>query len=425
VLTTSGTTVLAQNVSTNSVTCPTLQSGVTYLWSVSASNSAGSSPTSTPVYFTVSVTTAPPTPTGLSPGGASPPGTTVTTLTPTLTWNVSTGATAYSVAVLTTSGTTVLAQNVSTNSVTCPTLQSGVTYLWSVAASNSAGNSPTSAPVYFTVSVTTAPPTPTGLSPGGASPPGTTVNTLTPTLTWNVSTGATAYSVAVLTTSGTTVLAQNVSTNSVTCPTLQSGVTYLWSVSASNSAGSSPTSTPVYFTVSVASAPVLTGISISPSTVPAGQNATVTLTLSGPAPPTGAVIGLSTSNTAFPLPPSYTIPSGQSSTNFTEQASAVITATTSTMVTASYNGGSQNTSILVTLFYIGEYVTVYNTGGEGLNLRTCASTSCATIIDMPDGTVMQVIAEPTQAGGYTWWNLSGYVEGTVYSGWAVETYLEQ
>ncbi len=154
------------------------------------------------------------------------PGATVTTLTPTLTWNASSGATAYSVSVSKVGGGTVLAQNVSTNSITCPTLVNGGTYLWAVSASSSAGSSATSAVVYFTVNVTTLPATPTGLSPGGSSQPGATVTTLTPTLTWNASPGATAYSVAVSQVGGGTVLAQNVSTNSITCPTLVNGGTY-------------------------------------------------------------------------------------------------------------------------------------------------------------------------------------------------------
>jgi hypothetical protein len=74
-------------------------------------------------------------------------------------------------------------------------------------------------------------------------------------------------------------------------------------------------------------------------------------------------------------------------------------------------------------FYIGQYVQVYNTNGLGLNLRSCASTSCSVIVNMPDGTVMQVIGGPSQTNGYTWWNLSGYVGGAFRSGWAVQDYL--
>jgi hypothetical protein len=153
------------------------------------------------------------------------------------------------------------------------------------------------------------------------------VTTLTPTLTWNASSGATAYSVVVSKVGGGTVLSQNVTTNSVNCPTLQSGATYMWLVSASNSAGSSAASAVVYFTVDV------------------------------------------------------------------------------------------------NKFKIGDYVLVSGTGGAGLNLRSCANTTCSLVVNMPDGTVMQVIGGPTTAAGYTWWNLSGTVAGAGRTGWAIQDYL--
>ncbi len=113
----------------------------------------------------------------------------------------------------------------------------------------------------------------------------------------------------------------------ITTPTLQNGVTYMWAVSASNSAGSSATSAVVYFTVSV------------------------------------------------------------------------------------------------NKFNIGNDVVVSGTGGAGLNLRSCANTTCTLIVNMPDGTVMQVIGGPTAADGYTWWNLSGTVSGVNLTGWAIQDYL--
>ena len=62
------------------------------------------------------------------------------------------------------------------------------------------------------------------------------------------------------------------------------------------------------------------------------------------------------------------------------------------------------------------------TGGAGLYLRSCANTSCAAVIDMPNGTVMQVTGAPTTAAGYTWWSLAGTVGGVYRSGWAVQDY---
>jgi hypothetical protein len=75
---------------------------------------------------------------------------------------------------------------------------------------------------------------------------------------------------------------------------------------------------------------------------------------------------------------------------------------------------------------VGKWVTVYDTNGLGLKLRTCASTSdsaCPAILTMPDGTSMQITGGPVQATNYTWWNLSGYIGATYYSGWAVQDYI--
>jgi hypothetical protein len=249
----------------------------------SASQATASTCSSGTQAVTVTATTLTPSiPTGLAPGGSSQPGQTVTTLTPTLTWNVSTGATSYSVAVSTASGAAVFSQNVTINSLQIPSghLTSGTTYVWALTANNSAGSSAMSAPVFFTVNVPTAPATPTGLAPGGSSQPGQTVTTLTPTLTWNVSTGATSYSVAVLTASNAAVFSQNVTTNSLQIPSghLTSGTTYVWALTANNSVGSSSMSAPVYFTV-VAAAPSISYI--YPTTMTASTTALTTLYVYG------------------------------------------------------------------------------------------------------------------------------------------------
>jgi len=244
-----GGSVCGQNVTTNSVNCAPFQSGSTYLWTVAASNSAGSSTTAPIEYFTVNTATIPSVPTGLTPGSTSSPGPTITTLTPTLTWNASPGATSYQVAVSKLGGGSVCGQNVTTNSVSCAPFQSGSTYLWTVSASNSAGSSSTAPIEYFTVNTATIPVVPTGLAPGSTTSPGPTITTLTPTLTWNASPGATSYQVAVSKLGGGSVCGQNVTTNSVSCAPFQSGSTYLWTVAASNSAGSSSTAPIEYFTV--------------------------------------------------------------------------------------------------------------------------------------------------------------------------------
>src|SRR5258708_16590945 len=124
-------------------------------------------------------------------------------------------------------GGSVCAMTVTTNSAVCPGLTNGATYLWAVAASNSAGPGPTSAVVFFTVNVATVPPAPTGLTPGGASTPGPTVTTLTPTLSWNASAGAATYTVAMSQVGGGSVCAMTVTTTSAERTALLQSPTHL------------------------------------------------------------------------------------------------------------------------------------------------------------------------------------------------------
>jgi len=272
-----GSTVVAQTVSTTSLTTSALQNGVTYVWSVSASNSAGISTPSTGVYFTVSVAV-PQAPT-VTTGSASAVTSTSATLGGTANpngldthyWFLYASNSSLSGAAQ--SGTYDIGAGTSALTITAnaPGLSANTAYYYRLQAQNSAGTSSGNILTFSTSAV--IPPTPTGLSPGGSSASGTTVNTLTPTLSWSGSTGATQYSVAVLNVStGATVVAQTVSTTSLTTPSLTNGVTYVWSVSASNSAGTSTPSTGVYFTVSVA--PAISGL--SPSSYPvSGSNQTM------------------------------------------------------------------------------------------------------------------------------------------------------
>jgi uncharacterized membrane protein len=105
-------------------------------------------------------------------------------------------------------------------------LSANTTYYFQLQTSSSAGVASGAINSFKTNAA--KPPTPTGLSPGSVSAPGTTVTTLIPTVGWNASPGATQYSVAVVQIStGATVVAQTVSTTSLTCPSLENGVTYI------------------------------------------------------------------------------------------------------------------------------------------------------------------------------------------------------
>lgn len=92
--------------------------------------------------------------------------------------------------------------------------------------------------------------------------------------------------------------------------------------------------------------PTLASVTLSPSSVNGGTSATGTVTLSGPAPPGGAVVYLSSSSAAATVAASVTVAAGATSTAFTVNTSSVSTATPAT-ITASYGGASKTGMLTV------------------------------------------------------------------------------
>jgi hypothetical protein len=93
----------------------------------------------------------------------------------------------------------------------------------------------------------------------------------------------------------------------------------------------------------------LTGVVINPTTVAGGGQATITVSLSGPAPsPAGAAVTLTSSSpAAFPPPSTLVVPPGQTSASTTISAGAVGSSATVTL-NASYNGSSRTATVTVT-----------------------------------------------------------------------------
>lgn len=89
----------------------------------------------------------------------------------------------------------------------------------------------------------------------------------------------------------------------------------------------------------------IAGVTISPSTISAGQTATGTVTLASPAPAGGASVNLSSDNSAASVPSSIAIPQGQTSGTFPVATSAVTTPTTATVNASSANGASASLQI--------------------------------------------------------------------------------
>ncbi|NRF65758.1 hypothetical protein HLB44_02040 [Aquincola sp. S2] len=97
----------------------------------------------------------------------------------------------------------------------------------------------------------------------------------------------------------------------------------------------------------VGTAPVLSTLGITPSSVSGGSSATGSVQLSAAAPAGGAVITLASSSSAALVPSSVTVAQGASSANFTITTTSV-SATTTANVTASYAGVSKTTALTVT-----------------------------------------------------------------------------
>jgi hypothetical protein len=89
----------------------------------------------------------------------------------------------------------------------------------------------------------------------------------------------------------------------------------------------------------------ITSLTIVPSTVTGGQGAVGTLTLSAPAPAGGVTATLSSNNPAAGVPPSVTVPGGQSSGSFPITTTPVTSTTVATITATSANTVSAQLTI--------------------------------------------------------------------------------
>ena len=268
-----GTTVFNQSgITATQVTVSTALSYSTlYYWRVNATNASGTSAWSTVWSFTTGPCVTPSAPILSLPADTA----TDVSITPSLQWNASSGATSYRAQVSTTSGFTNIVSDqsgiTSTQVTVSPALSNSTLYYWRVNASNSCGTSGWSTPVWsFTTTGTCVTP----LAPVLSSPTdnATGVST-TPNLQWNASSGATSYRAQVSTSSGfgTTVFNQSgiTATQVTVSPALSASTLYYWRVNATNSCGTSDWSTVRHFTTGTTPPPneKLVGIA---STLPYG-----------------------------------------------------------------------------------------------------------------------------------------------------------
>jgi hypothetical protein len=97
-------------------------------------------------------------------------------------------------------------------------------------------------------------------------------------------------------------------------------------------------------------APALSSVSLSPATVQGGATASATVTLTAPAPSGGAVVAFSSSNTAaVTVPATMTVPAGVNSRVVpTFVSTSPVTSTTTSVVSATYNGVTRTATMTVT-----------------------------------------------------------------------------
>jgi hypothetical protein len=138
------------------------------------------------------------------------------------------------------------------------------------------------------------PSAPTQISPGNTSSPGPTISTLTPVLSWNAATGATGYGVYVENVATGLLVYNNDAVGNVTSltlpsGTLQAGMSYVWNMRASDSAGYIYCTTLYYFQTQ-ASPPSISSVSPNPVT---GANSGETFTVYGSGFVSGAQVKLS------------------------------------------------------------------------------------------------------------------------------------
>jgi uncharacterized repeat protein (TIGR03803 family) len=193
-----------------------------------------------------------------------------------------------------------------------------------------------------------APPvTPTSLAlnpasvQGGASSTGTvTLSGIAPaggTVVTLASIAAATVSSSVTVPPGGTTASFSISTSAVTADT-----------TATITASTGGQSQQAVLTITAKPSISLSAVSISPTTVRSGDNAQGTVTLTGPAPAGGAIVTLSSGNTAIgTVPASVTVGAGKTSATFTV-ATKRSNSTASLTITAQYGGVSKAATITVT-----------------------------------------------------------------------------
>ena len=218
----------------------------TYYWRVNATNNNVTSGWSTPIWSFTTTGSAPREPILSLPAN----NTTGISTSPLLTWNISSGATSYTLQVSNNSSFSSFVYNqngLTTTNAIVTGLSYSTAYFWRVNATNSYGTSGWSTPIWTFTTTGPPPNAPTLSSPANNS----TGVSVSPILVWNTSNGATSYTLQVSTNSSFSSLIHNqtglVNTN-MQLTGLNYLTTYYWRVSAANNNSISNWSTTWSFT---------------------------------------------------------------------------------------------------------------------------------------------------------------------------------
>lgn len=149
---------------------------------------------------------------------------------------------------------------------------------------------------------------------------------------------------AVATVPSSVTVASGATTASFTVTTVSVTATNAVTLTATYNGG---TQTAILTVTSAASGP-LASLTLNPTSVVGGNSSQGTVSLSAAAPRGGAVVSLSSGNTAVAtVPASVTVARGNTSASFTV-TTASVTANTSVTVSASYSGGTRTATLTVT-----------------------------------------------------------------------------
>ena len=335
-------------------------------------------------------------------GGASSVGTvTLTGVAPNGGLVVTLGSNNTAVAAVPASVTVAAGQTTATFSVTTTAVTTVTSVTITGISGTSSGNATlTVSPVAIPVTISSVSLSPTSVT-GGTSSLGTvTLTAVAPTGGAVVTLGSNSTA-ATVPSSVTVAAGQTTATFSVTTTAVATVTTATITGSYNSSNGNAS------LTVNP---PVISSVSLSPTTVTGGASSLGTVKLSAVAPTGGAAITLGSNSTAATVPASVTVAAGQTTATFSVTTTTVAVVTSAT-ITGSYNSSSGNAAL--TINPIVNTVTVSSvslnptsvTGGAGstgtVTLSAVAPTGGAVVTLGSSSTLATVPASVTVAAGQT------------------------